>query len=213
MYTKPGQAVPKSNRSCRCMRHGSLAQLVAGTSSIPGKAHCSRCLPAALQATSWVCSPLQMLHVSKGVQGLLDLSDVQLEDLMLLRQLYVTRRYLLSVKRLELMAGAQEKTPHPVDSVTRMSELATHLQQNASEDHNLLYNMSRAFYCGVSTTAQHTSGPNCSWSMTWLEYYSVFLSGTAWSLPCLTGSVCWQSAKSWYICCSQATKLCLTLHG
>ncbi|KAL0038850.1 hypothetical protein WJX79_010660 [Trebouxia sp. C0005] len=86
--------------------------------------------------------------------GLLDLSDVQLEDLMLLRQLYVTRRYLLSVKRLELMAGAQEKTPHPVDSVTRMSELATHLQQNASEDHNLLYNMSRAFYCGVLSMKQ-----------------------------------------------------------
>lgn len=87
------------------------------------------------------------------MQGLLDLSDAQLEDLMLLRQLYVTRRHLLSVKRLELMAGAQEKMPHPVDSVTRMSELATHLQKNASEDHNLLYNMSRAFYCGVSTTA------------------------------------------------------------
>jgi hypothetical protein len=94
--------------------------------------------------------------VSKGVQGLLDLSDAQLEDLMLLRQLYVTRRHLLNVKRLELMVGAQEKMPHPVDSVTKMSELATHLQKNASEDHNLLYNMSRAFYCGVSTTARYS---------------------------------------------------------
>ncbi|KAL0024958.1 hypothetical protein WJX77_006344 [Trebouxia sp. C0004] len=87
-------------------------------------------------------------------QGLLDLSDAQLEDMMLLRQLYVTRRHLLSVKRLELMAGAQEKMPHPLDSVTRMSELATHLQKNASEDHDLLYNMSRAFYCGVLSMKQ-----------------------------------------------------------
>ncbi len=104
--------------------------------------------------------------VSKGAQGLLDLSDAQLDDLMLLRQLYVTRRHLLNEKQLELMAGAQEKMPHPVDSVTRMSELATHLQKNASEDHNLLYNMSRAFYCGVSTTARHTQGPKLSWIIT-----------------------------------------------
>lgn len=86
--------------------------------------------------------------------GLLDLCDAQLEDLMLLRQLYVTRRHLLNVQRVELMAGAQEKMAHPVDSVTRTSQLATHLQQNASEDHNLLYNMSRAFYCGVLTMKQ-----------------------------------------------------------
>lgn len=86
--------------------------------------------------------------------GLLDLSDGQLEDLMLLRQLYVTRRHLLSVQRVELMAGAQEKMPHPADIVPRMSVLATHLQKNASEDHNLLYNMSRAFYCGVLSMKQ-----------------------------------------------------------
>jgi hypothetical protein len=99
------------------------------------------------------------------MQGLLDLSDAQLEDLMLLRQLYGTRRHLLNVKRLELMAGAQEKMAHPVDSVTRMSELATHLQKNASEDHNLLYNMSRAFYCGVSAIARHTQAPKLSWTL------------------------------------------------
>ncbi len=104
--------------------------------------------------------------VSKCTQGLLDLCDAQLEDLMLLRQLYVTRRHLLNVQRVELMAGAQEKMAHPVDSVTRTSELATHLQQNASEDHNLLYNMSRAFYCGVSTTARYTQAPKLSWNIT-----------------------------------------------
>jgi len=151
--------------------------------------------------------------VSKGVQGLLDLSDAQLEDLMLLRQLYVTRRHLLNVKRVELMAGAQEKMPHPVDSVTRMSELAAHLQKNASEDHNLLYNMSRAFYCGVSTTASAGLGVHNLAGTSHDCDIAVCLSGTAWSLPCLSRNVCWHFAKSSDSCYSQATELCLALHS
>lgn len=86
--------------------------------------------------------------------GLLGLSDDQLQDMMLLRQLYITRRHILAVHRKELMAGTQEQTPHPIESVTRMSDLANQLKENAWEDHHLLYNMSRAFFCGVLTMKQ-----------------------------------------------------------
>ena len=79
---------------------------------------------------------------------------------MLLRQLYITRRHILAVHRKELMAGTQEQTPHPIESVTRMSDLANQLKENAWEDHHLLYNMSRAFFCGVgwTPTTMHARG-------------------------------------------------------
>ena len=83
------------------------------------------------------------------MQAILDLSRDQLEDLMLLRQLYITRRHLLNETQSKLMAGGQQKSAHPLDSVMRMSDLAAQLVENAAEEHTLLYKVSRAFYCGV----------------------------------------------------------------
>ena len=85
----------------------------------------------------------------KHVQALLDLSRDQLEDLMLLRQLYITKRHLLNEKQSKLMASGQQKSAHPLDSVNRMTDLAAQLMDNAAEEHTLLYKVSRAFYCGV----------------------------------------------------------------
>ena len=85
------------------------------------------------------------------MQRLLDLSEDQLQDMMLLRKLYITKRHLLSVRREELMIPTLERMPHPIENVTRMSDIASQLKDNASEDHQLLYLMSRAFYCGVCT--------------------------------------------------------------
>jgi len=99
-------------------------------------------------------SSCRLQPYSHCVQRLLNLSDDQLQDMMLLRRLYLARRHLLAVKRSEVMASTQEQMPHPIENVTRMSDLAGQLKDNASEDHHLLYNMSRAFYCGVS---DHTS--------------------------------------------------------
>lgn len=84
------------------------------------------------------------------MQRLLDLSEDQLQDMMLMRTLYITKRHLLSVRREELVARTRERMPHPIENVTRMSDLASQLKENASEDHQLLYMMSRAFFCGVS---------------------------------------------------------------
>ncbi len=80
---------------------------------------------------------------------MLGLSEHQMKDMMLLRQLYLTRRYLLRMRRSELMAGGHGRTAQPTDDVPRMSDLAILLKENAYDDHHLLYNMTRAFYCGV----------------------------------------------------------------
>lgn len=80
---------------------------------------------------------------------LLGLSEHQMTDMMLLRQLYLTRRHLLRMKRSELMAGDPGRTAQPTDDALRMSDLAILLKENAYDDHHLLYNVTRAIYCGV----------------------------------------------------------------
>ncbi len=80
---------------------------------------------------------------------LLGLSEDQMKDMMLLRQLYLTQRHLLRVKRSELMAGGHGRTAQPTYAAPRMSDLAILSKENAFDDHHLLYNMTRAIYCGV----------------------------------------------------------------
>ena len=77
------------------------------------------------------------------------LSEAQLEDIMLLRKLFLTKRCLLRAKRNQLMLVTPERHLHPSENVTRMTDLAEELKDNASKDQRLLYQMSRAFYCGV----------------------------------------------------------------
>ena len=78
-----------------------------------------------------------------------------MDDVMLLRKLYLTKRHLLRARRDDLIASTREQMPHlhPSENVARMADLADQLKQNASEDQQLLYFTSRAFYCGVSTVA------------------------------------------------------------
>lgn len=80
---------------------------------------------------------------------LLGLSEDQMKDMMLLRQLYLIRRHLLKMKRSELMAGGHGRTTQPTHDAPRMSDLAILLKESAFDDHHLLYSMTRAIYCGV----------------------------------------------------------------
>ena len=84
-------------------------------------------------------------------------------DVMLLRRLYLIKRHRLRAKRDDLMASTREQMLqlHPSENVARMADLADQLKQNASEDQQLLYYMSRAFYCGVSTEVLSLDRP-CS---------------------------------------------------
>lgn len=95
-------------------------------------------------------SAMYLLVWFSTAQGLLLLSEAQLEDIMLLRQLFLTKRCLLRAKRDQLMVATPEPHLHPSENVTRMTDLAEELKDNASKDQRLLYQMSRAFYCGVS---------------------------------------------------------------
>ena len=127
------------------------------------------------------------------MQRLLDLSEEQLEDMMLLRKLYVTKRHLLSVRREALMASTRERMPHAIENVTRMSDLASQLKDNASEDHQLLYMMSRAFFCGVSVhdvcmrgtkTVTDASCPCCCFAANTCSFHQNGFQ----ALPCEVGS-------------------------
>lgn len=61
----------------------------------------------------------------------------------------MTKRHWLNKERAALMARSQQEMPNPVDNVAKVAEMATKLQKNAAEDHQMLYSMSRATYCGV----------------------------------------------------------------
>ena len=89
-------------------------------------------------------------------QSLLALSDDQIRDLMMLRALYLTKRGLLGMERKALvqqMATREEEMPHPTDNITRLSDLATCLKENAAEDHLVHRKLARAVFRGVRLCA------------------------------------------------------------
>ena len=72
---------------------------------------------------------------------------------MLLRQLYHTKRALLSMERRELlnqMTHAEHQLPHPCEHVVVLTDLSTCLKDNSAESHLVHYRVARAFYRGVS---------------------------------------------------------------
>ena len=87
------------------------------------------------------------------MQALLALSNDQKRDLMVMRALYLTKRGLLGLERKALvqqMAPRVEEMPHPTDNITRLSDLATCLKENAAEDHHVHRKVARAVFRGVS---------------------------------------------------------------
>lgn len=90
---------------------------------------------------------------------LLGLSDSQVQDCMLLRQLYHTKRALLSMERRELlnqMTHVERQLPHPCEHVVVLTDLSTCLKDNSAESHLVHYRLARALYRGVLTTRQMT---------------------------------------------------------
>ena len=96
-----------------------------------------------------VCSTVTNVLV---LQSLLALSEPQVHDLMLMRQLYLTKRGLLVMERKALvnqMAAGEGAMPHPSDNITRMADLTTCLKENAAEDHHVHRKIARAVFRGV----------------------------------------------------------------
>lgn len=90
-------------------------------------------------------------------QSLLALTEDQVQDLMLMRQLYLTKRGLLAMERKALvtqMASGDGVMPHPSDNITKMADLATCLKENAAEDHYVHRKVVRAAFRGVRVHAK-----------------------------------------------------------
>ncbi|DBA86282.1 hypothetical protein WJX77_007619 [Trebouxia sp. C0004] len=88
---------------------------------------------------------------------LLALSDEQVQDIMLLRQLYHNKLALLSMERKELvnqMAMLEQEEQHPAEHVVTVSDLSKCLKDNVDENHQTLYRVARVLYRGILTTRQ-----------------------------------------------------------
>lgn len=90
---------------------------------------------------------------------MLQLSVSQINDLMLVRQLYVTKRHMASQRRAELLAQLQEEDLNPIDDAIKVAQLGAGLQKNACEEHRMLHSVGIVMYCGVSLLSL------CCWSL------------------------------------------------
>ncbi len=87
------------------------------------------------------------------MQILLALSDEQVQDIMLLRQLYHNKLALLSMERRELvnqMALLEQEEQHPAEHVVTGSDLSKCLKDNVDEKHQTHYRVARVLHRGVS---------------------------------------------------------------
>ena len=84
------------------------------------------------------------------LQTLLSLSEDQIQDLMLLRRLYIVKRCLLGSQRARLVARMQEPSPDLISAALKASSVATELGNNAAQDRQLFHRITWGVYCGVS---------------------------------------------------------------
>lgn len=88
-------------------------------------------------------------------QVVLDLSDSQVQDLLFIRRLNLTKRCVLSAERTALMrrmaASEAEALDNRSDHLQTVSLLAAQLQQNTAEDRQVYYKLAKALYRGVCT--------------------------------------------------------------
>ena len=93
------------------------------------------------------------------MQNVLKLSVEQIRDLMFVRRIDYIKHHLLDSPREAIAAQIKEHTPNPIANVNKLSALATQLQHQAVEDHDLVHRVSWAVHCGVShgSTCLHVS--------------------------------------------------------
>ena len=94
-----------------------------------------------------------------NLQRLLAFSDEQMQDLMLLRRLYVTRRGVHAMERRALISQtpvSQNQIPLPCDNLTQLSDLASQLKKNAENDYRVYHRVACAARRGVSFAVKIT---------------------------------------------------------
>lgn len=91
------------------------------------------------------------------LQILLALSPQQVEDILLLRRLYLRKRGALAVERdavAEEIQTSRNTHSHSPDTLVKLSELSARLQKIAAEDYGAYVKIACAFRRGIFTTEQ-----------------------------------------------------------
>lgn len=96
------------------------------------------------------CLTVYTFHFLLHLQMVLQLSEGQIQDLMLLRRLCVAKTHLLSSRRASLMAKLQENSPDDFAEAVKESLVATQIADNAAQHPQLVHRMTWAILCGVS---------------------------------------------------------------
>jgi len=97
------------------------------------------------------------------MQRLLAFTEEQMQDLMLLRRLYVTRRGLHAMERRALISQtpvSQNQIPLPCDNLAQLSDLASQLKKNAENDYRVYHRVACAARRGVSFAVKTTFDSN-----------------------------------------------------
>ena len=139
-----GHALLATRDTCDCIQYGSAYSMVQHTVwfrhviaySVVQTRDCILC-------GSDMC---------KYVQGLLELSDEQVADLMHLRKLYLMKRGQLALQRKALvtsLACCDDQLVHPSDNSATAVEVAARLKDIAFEDQAVLYRIARTVWVGV----------------------------------------------------------------
>ena len=100
--------------------------------------------------TSAECCLLTSLLVH--MQIVLALSNEQIQDLMLVRLLYHSKRTWLRQQRRQLMSqmsDVEDQSSHPCQHLCVMTDLSKHLKDNSAQNHQLYYRIARVVYRGV----------------------------------------------------------------
>ena len=98
-----------------------------------------------------LCVTWHVIFVGQ-VQTVLSLSEEQVQDLMLLRRLFIVKRCLLGSQRARLVVRMQEPSPDLISDALKASSVATQLGNNAAQDRQLFHRFTWGVYCGVSHT-------------------------------------------------------------
>lgn len=83
----------------------------------------------------------------------MNLTELQRQDYIYLRRIYLTRRYAFAMARQALLAQAainRDQMPLPSDNLSHIQDLAAALQKNATEDYRVYHRVACAARRGVS---------------------------------------------------------------
>ena len=145
---------------------------------------------------------LQYHSVERVLQRLLAISEEQMQDIMLLRRIYVTRRGLHALERRALVSQApisHHQIPLPSDNLTQLSDLASQLKKNAADDYRVYHRVACASRRGVRHSASV-----CIFSCVLLF---VLYACTAATSGSLLHVLMQQLPRVHLVCCGHAVKL------